>query len=400
VALVSQEFPPHTGFGGIGTQTAIKARGLAGRGHDVLVISHSHDLDRHEERVDGATTVRIPGGDARMPVNTEAARWVTYSAAVAAELHARQRQEPIDLIDFPDWGGEGFVYLLNRAEWEYVPVVLHLHGPVVMLSKAIGWPVPDSDLLRVGSFMEATCVRLADQVISSGTASADAVAEEYGYPRERMPIVHTGVDVERFAPDPSGAPEAPTVAFAGKVAPNKGINVLLDACLMLRPRFPDLRLRVAGRGEPHHVRQLEERARATGAPDLLDLCGYVPHEELPAFLTAAHVFAAPSVYEGGPGFVYLEAMACGLPAIATRGSGAEDAVRDGETGYLVDANDAPALAHSLGVLLADRVAREAMGRRGREFVVANASSAACLDALERVYAGVVARVTSRPAPAP
>jgi glycosyltransferase involved in cell wall biosynthesis len=385
IALVSQEYPPETAHGGIGTQTYLKAHGLAALGHEVHVVSHSTDGSRHETR-DGAVRVtRIPGADGRLPIRTDPARWLTYSvevAAAVADLHARAQ---FDVIDFPEWASEGYVHLLNRTEWDRVPTVVHLHGPLVMFAHTMGWPDTDSELYHVGTAMEGTCVRLADAVLSSSRCSAEWCARHYGLDVAKVPVLHTGVDTAHFR---SGGPKAerPTVVFAGKVAKNKGADVLVEACCRLAREVPGLRLELLGRGDPAFVAQLREQA--ADFPDLLDLPGFVSREELPARLARAHVFAAPSVYEGGPGFVYLEAMACGLPAVACSGSGASEAVRHGENGLLVPPGDAAALAAALGGLFADPAGREAMGRRARRFVEDEADSRACLRRLERFYADV------------
>jgi glycosyltransferase involved in cell wall biosynthesis len=128
-----------------------------------------------------------------------------------------------------------------------------------------------------------------------------------------------------------------------------------------------------------------------GADDLLEFCGPVEREQLPSFLSAADVFIAPSIYEGGPGFVYLEAMSCGLPVIACQGSGSSEAVIDGETGLLVPPNDLEALAGAAGRLLRDPEAAQAMGARGRQYVERHADMRECMRRLEAFYQGVINR---------
>src|SRR5262245_2104201 len=154
IALVSQEYPPETARGGIGTQAYAKAHGLASRGHEAHVVSHSTDMARHEYK-DGAVFVtRIPGGEARLAIHTEPARWLAYSVEVAAAVAGLHARAPLDVVEFPEWGGEGYVHLLNRAEWHHVPTVVHLHGPLVMFAHTVGWPSLDSELYRVGTAME------------------------------------------------------------------------------------------------------------------------------------------------------------------------------------------------------------------------------------------------------
>lgn len=385
IGLVSQEYPPETAHGGIGSQTYLKAHGLASRGHEVHVISHSPDHDRHDYQDGMVHIIRIPGFDERLPLYTEPARWLTYSAEVAAAVAALHERAPLDLVDFPEWGGEGYVHLLNRTEWNHIPTVIHLHGPLIMFAHTMGWPELDSEFYCVGTMMEATCLRLADAVFASGGPSANWCAEHYNLRREHIPILHLGVDTDLFRPHEVPKASRPTIVFVGKIARNKGVELLLEASSRLAGEYPDLQLRLIGRGDTDLAEELQARARADGLPDLLDLLGFVDRQALPKYLSRAHIFAAPSIYEGGPGLVYLEAMACGLPVIACAGSGAAEVVIPEENGLLVPANDSDALMQALRRLLADVKVREEIGKRARDYVLREANSKSCVARLEAFY---------------
>jgi glycosyltransferase involved in cell wall biosynthesis len=389
IALVSQEYPPETAKGGIGSQTHLKARGLSALGYEVHVISRAVNAKQSRRDDHGVQVTRVPGLDARMTVHTEAADWLGYSAEVAAALEALHARAPFDLIDFPEWGGEGYLHLLNRTEWNSIPAVIQLHGPMVMFARTIGWPEVNSEFYRVGTMMEEACVRLADAVFSSSACSADWCAKYYGVARERIPTIHTGVDTEFFAPRAVPKPDRPTIVFAGKLVRNKGVHLLLEAACQLAREFPGLHLSLLGRGDANIIGELRARASAAGLPDLLGLPGFVARNDMPEHLSRAHVFAAPSQYEGGPGFVYLEAMACGLPVIGCAGSGAAEVIREGENGLLVPPNDLDALIAALRGLLANKAESQAMGTRARGFVLAEADSRACLKKLEGFYASVI-----------
>jgi dTDP-4-amino-4,6-dideoxygalactose transaminase len=236
--------------------------------------------------------------------------------------------------------------------------------------------------------MERTCVRLADAVYSSSACSVDWCARYYGLAREHVPVLHTGVDTQLFRPGAASKERRPTIVFVGKVEPAKGIDVLVEATCRVAQDYPDVQLRIIGEGDPDFVQELRAQAAARDRPDLLEFTGFVRSSELPAHLNRAHILAGPSVYEGGPGFVYLEAMACGLPVIASRGSGAAEAVRDQETGLLVPPRDVDALAVALGTLLGSPDLRREMGARGRSVVNAEADSRLCLKRLEDFYRSV------------
>jgi glycogen(starch) synthase len=393
IVLASQEFPPETAHGGIATQTHVKAHGLAELGNDVVVITHSTDEGRSDYQDGRVRVIRIPGSPRGIDLYTEPARWITYSTMVATEISKLHEEERIDLVDFPDYGAEGYVHLLNRTEFNHIPTVVHLHGPLVMLAETLGWPEPGSDLLVVGEQMEEYCFRRADLVISSSRCSATWIEKGYGIPSQDIPVVHSGVDTQLFRPMTVPRDERPTIVFVGKLSGNKGAGVLLDACLVLRRRYPDLLLRLIAPRDDVLERDLLSKVAQAGAEEMLELTGFVTHERLPTELNRADVFAAPSDYEGGPGFVYLEAMACGLPVVAAEGSGASEVVIPGISGMLVPPRDPGSLAYALDRLLSNRSERNALGKSARGFVEREAERDSQIARLEGIYRNLVQRTT-------
>lgn len=395
ICFVSQEYPPETARGGLGTQTYAKAHGLSRLGHEVVVVSAAKGGVCTELSDGNITVIRIPGFHPRMPVYTDAAAWITYSSEVAAEVARLHGGEPLDLIDFAEWGGEGFVHLLNRSEWNYIPTTVQLHGPIVMFAKVVGWPAPGSELYRIGRLMEETSVRLADAVYSSSHYTKQWCVTEYGLDGSRIPVLHTGVDTERFRPGLAPKEERPTILFVGRVDRQKGVDVLLDAACILAAEVPGLRLRLIGDGNTALAAQLTCLARNRGFDDLVEVRGYVTHDKLPVELNRGHVLAVPSSGEGGPGFAYLEAMASGLPVIACREGGAAELITDRETGWLVGDRNVPELVEALRWFLTNPQACRRMGLQARKRVLDSADSAKCIAALEAFYTAVVYSVRKK-----
>ena len=390
IALVSQEYPP-AAHGGIGAQTQIKARGLVSRGHAVHVIAHSMSGQREEYTENGINIVRVPAYDDRMPIRDEPVRWLTYSVRVAEELAHLDASHPLDIVEFAEWGGEGYVFLLNRTEYEYIPAVIQLHGPLVMFAHTMHWPDRESEFYRIGTHMESTCLRLADAVYSSSQCSINWCVSHYQLSPENVPVLHTGVDTELFMPFEVDKESRPTIVFVGKLVENKGVIELAEAGLQLLDEFPDLQIWLFGGGESAVIEHLEAIGRRSSRSNFLQLRGFIDRNKLPEVLNRAHVFAAPSIYEGGPGFVYLEAMSCGLPVIACSGSGVSEVITPEETGLLVPPKDSQALARALRRLLSDPVLRQSLGMRARDYVLTEADSQVCLRRLESFYEVVVAR---------
>jgi glycosyltransferase involved in cell wall biosynthesis len=366
VCLVSQEYPPETARGGVGTQTWNKARWLARRGHAVHVLTCAARpaAEARTETRDGVAVHRMPPPGGEFPVYTTAAYWVGYSWAVLRELHRLTRTHTFDAIDFPEYGAEGFAYQLDRTAWNWLPVAVQLHAPLAMFVEQMGWPERGSEFDRVGTTMEGVSIRQADALMACSANIADLTARLYGVPRESIDVVHCGVDAEQFRPGGGEGGCPPTVLYVGNLAANKGVGVLLDAVLRLRAKYPALRLRVVGKAEGGYADELRERA--AGAD--VEFVGFVGRGDLPEFYRRADLFCSPAQYEGGVANVYLEAMACGRPVVASTAGGAPEAVTDGETGLLVPPDDVAAVARAIDRLLADPALRRRMGEAGRRRV--------------------------------
>ena len=155
-----------------------------------------------------------------------------------------------------------------------------------------------------------------------------------------------------------------------RLARHKGIDTVLHALAQLRDRYPDLRYAVVGTGE-EQVR-LGEEARQLGLGDRVRFLSHVPDRDLPAIYNCAEVYLGMSrLMEQrveGFGISIAEASACGLPVIAGRSGGIPEAVRDGDTGLLVDAERPEAVSDALRLLLDDPALRARLGRAARRSV--------------------------------
>ena len=389
IALVSQEYPPETAKGGIGSQTYAKAKGLSSLGHKVYVISRSIDEERHESLLGSVTVIRIPGLDHLLQEMTESVQWLSHSIVIAAEIDSLHKRVTLDLIDFPEWAAEAYSYVLNRTDWNTVPTVIQLHGPLVMFTHAMNWPELNSSFYKIGTHMEAICVQMADAVYSSSDCSTQWIRKYYNPQKENIPTIHLGINTELFKPHEVQKYDHPTIIFTGKIVPNKGVEELVDAASNLVKSFPDLQLHFIGRGQENYISLLKENANNLGAPNLLSFRGFIDKISLPEELCRAHIFCAPSYYEGGPGFVYLEAMACGLPVIGCSGSGVDEIIETGVNGLLVPPRDTKALEEALKLILTDTELAEQISLNAREFVLNEADSIHCINKLEAFYYSVL-----------
>jgi phosphatidylinositol alpha-1,6-mannosyltransferase len=200
----------------------------------------------------------------------------------------------------------------------------------------------------------------------------------------RMAQLAPGVDVERFHPDKKkdertaeiraryGLGDRPTAVCVSRLVARKGQDTLIKAWPLVLRDLPDAALLICS-GGPYKPK-LEQLVRENGLEKSVIFTGSVPWEHLPWYFAAGDVFAMPcrtrrgGLDVEGLGIVYLEASATGLPVVGGDSGGAPDAVRQGETGYVVPGGSGRETARRVVELLQDRALAERMGRAGRDWV--------------------------------
>ncbi len=370
ICLVSQEYPPESTDGGIGTQTWVKATGLVRAGHTVHVLSvGGEDAPPLATKEAGGVIVhRMRPPCADFPVYDNATYLLGYTWHVLGALCKLMETVKFDVLDFPEYGFEGAAYQIDRKVWNFVPTVVELHGSLGMFADRFGWPEKGSAFHRLGTSMEAISITQADVVMSCSASIAGVVSRDYGVPLAAIEVVHAGVDAEMFSPAPDGAwPARPTIVFAGKVVENKGVHHLVEAVLRLREKYPEVLLRVLGSSRRGLAETLKERVAKEHAEHHFDFAGFVDFALLPEHYRRATVVCMPSEYEA-LGNVYLEGMACGKPVIGSSAGGGSEAITDGVTGFTVPPNDVDALTAALDRVLGNGALQKQMGTEGRRSV--------------------------------
>ena len=214
--------------------------------------------------------------------------------------------------------------------------------------------------------LECRLLQDVDHVIAT---CSDEVRElrDLGLAAGRSSVIPCGVDTARFVPAPGPRRRRPLRLVAvGRLVPRKGFDTVIQALAGV----PDAELLVVGGPPPEllaedpEVRRLAAVADACGVRDRVRLVGAVPPEAVPDVLTSSDVAVTGAWYEPF-GIVPVEAMACGLPVVATDVGGHRDTVVPGHTGELVPPQDPEAMAAALRGLLADHRRRKEYGAAGR-----------------------------------
>jgi glycosyltransferase involved in cell wall biosynthesis len=199
----------------------------------------------------------------------------------------------------------------------------------------------------------------------------------------------TGVDVQAFRPTPEPA-GAPVVTLASRMLWEKGIGTFVEAARTLRERKVGARCVLVGLPDPQNPRSVSrEQLQAWHDEGVVEWWGF--RSDMQRVYADSHVVVLPTTYREGVPRVLIEAAACGRPAVTTDRPGCRDVVRDGQNGFLVPPNDAPALAAALARLLESAELRRTMGARGREIAEREFAQehviSATLDVYERLLPG-------------
>ena len=247
-------------------------------------------------------------------------------------------------------------------------IVALTHGHEVWWSKV--WPF---------SWVMKEIARSIDVATYLGDFTRSAIAPRFSDPKKLIKIA-PGIDTEHFKPRDTeelrrtlGLVDRQTIISVGRLVHRKGQDRLLEALPRIVERFPNATLIFVGEG-PHrdHLDSLVKRFKLER--NVLFI-GRIQYAELPEYIALGDVFAMPSrsrlfgLEVEGLGIVYLEASACGIPVVGGASGGAPDAVRHGETGYVVDGNDVGEISERIIQLLEDKYLRESMGSAGRQWVV-------------------------------
>ena len=286
---------------------------------------------------------------------------------VVRNLRKVIRQRNLETIWFGAAAPLGF-----SARWLRKAGATHIvaltHGHEVWWSKI--WPF---------SWAMKEIARSVDIATYLGEFTRSAIAPRFSDPRKLIKIA-PGIDTEHFKPrnvenlrKSLGLDNRPTIVCVGRLVHRKGQDRLVEAMPAILKRFPDAALVFVGEG-PHRA-HLEKLVKVKKVEKFVQFIGRIQYINLPEYIAIGDVFAMPSrsrffgLEVEGLGIVYLEASACGLPVIGGDSGGAPDAVKHGETGFVVDGNDVDAITHRIIQLLADKKLRDEMGSAGRQWAI-------------------------------
>lgn len=356
ILVINSEFPPIGG--GAGNASAHIAKGLVELGQQVTVLTATYkDLPRSEE-LDGVRVLRLPALR-RLSDRSSATEQISFmlSASILG-LWQLRRLRPDAVLAF--FGAPSGVAAWFWSFFFRLPYMVSLRGGDVPGFRPYDFARQHRLL---GPLLRQVWRRAAAVVANSEGLRQLGLAFE---PRVPVRVIPNGVDLGKFQ---AGARnwEPARLLFVGRVVYQKGLDLLLNALADLG----DLNWALDIVGDGPRIERLRRQADQLRIGARVNFPGWQSREELPKTYQQANLFVYPSRHEGMPNAV-LEAMASGLPVLATRIAGNEELVTT-ETGVLVPPEDTRALKASLAKLISDSSARERLGAAARKRVEAQYS---------------------------
>lgn len=386
LALMCPLSPPL--FSGAAAAAFRIGSGLVARGWEVTVLACRTPGQAERETIDGCEVRRLPGG--RLDPGQRLSALAKLRFSLSSARHVRQARQHYDAVLYFGAGRVALPSILACRRLRLPVVIRPTHladdSPSALRRRPFGRAVADT-LARAQGFV-AISPRLQQSI------DADPA-----WSRRPCALIPNAVDTARFTPasDEERAAlrrrlgwtrEERVVIFVGVLSPEKGVGDLLDAWERLdaEPRT-NTRLVLAG-GDLGRASNVELALRATRI-DGVQVAGQLHPEEVLDRLRAADHFVFPTRGEGLPNAL-LEAMACGLPCVASRLEGINDyLIEEGERGRLFPIGDAAALTRALEATLSDGEAAREQGRRARAWIEENASLAKVAGAYDAFLTSVI-----------
>lgn len=363
ILMVAPEQIPVPGGGSVEICMLSIAKKLV-KYHDVTIVSRQSGRLGRTSQIGKVKIVRVPSGSS-----------ARYIASVLAYLKGKH----FDLIQVDN---RPHYMARIKSAFPKTPISLFLHSLTF---------VP-----RTGAV--ATQLRKANVIIANSSSLKSSLGRMFPKVKHKIRKVHLGVDVSRFHPGSSKQKmrskqkyhlnRSFTILFVGRVIPRKGVDVLIKATRKVSQHIPRTKLLIAGSGKAGYIRKLKNQARRLHVS--AKFLGRISHGNIHHVYHAADCFVCPSQRHEAFGLVNVEAMASGLPAVASNIGGIGEIIKNKKNGYLVkNYRSASAFAKCIKRIARDRSLAKKLGQKGRKTVLRQFSWSNTASKLNTVYRSTV-----------
>lgn len=354
--MIAPEQFPVPGSGSVEVCMLAIAKHLAAQ-HTVTIVSRRLAGLSAVSKRHNVTIMRVAVGQSR-----------SYIAAVIAHIKDRH----YDLIQVDN--RPSFVTYVKQA-FPKTPVVLFLHS--------LTFVPPKATIVHH--------LKHADAIIANSSSLHKHLNIRFASEKHKIKVVHLGVDHTRFRPLRHKKASPFTILFAGRLIPQKGIPVILKSVQLLQRNMKQVKLIIAGRGKQRkYVRRLKARAAQMRIP--VRFVGMIPHQRIHRYYQTAHCFVCPSQKHESFGLVNVEALASGVPVVASNIGGIKEIVQHDHNGYLVNRyKDARQFAHYLLKIGRNPSTAQRLSRNARQTVLQHFTWAKTAQQVASIYKEMISK---------
>jgi glycosyltransferase involved in cell wall biosynthesis len=381
ILLLSNLYPPHA-LGGAEIVAADVAAGLERLGHEVFVLTSSFGLAKPQE--DGHTWRTLRSAppvhfDSHYPAWQQINQLAHYYRRYHCPANAIELRRVIgltnpDILFINEITGIGVISLLKLLRELKIPIVFYLQSYLLLYARS---PETKESHLHARWLKKLLIGSLPPPTYTSLMAVSNAVKQEYiraGYAPESIEVIYNGVDSRFLKPLPDKHSEeiatsntCTQLLYVGRLNTEKGILVLLKALDLLvnKQGLRNLHLRIFGDGDKSYINELRSFINEKQLFQVVTFCGRVPQNELIEYYDHSDMMLMPSLWQEPFALVTAEAMARGLPVIASNVGGTGERITHDGDGLLVEPGDEQALASAIKQMVEnpDKLARLAKAAR-------------------------------------
>ncbi|WP_347488638.1 1,4-alpha-glucan branching protein domain-containing protein [Desulfoscipio sp. XC116] len=386
ILILSWEYPPKT-VGGLARHVHDLSCALAALGDEVHVITCPVSSKGVYSLEQGVHVHRIPTD----LLNAENfMEWVGQLNSGMLELSGKLAEVfgPFDLVHAHDWlVGEAGGQICNRMN---LPLVATIHATEYGRNQGL-----HSDLQKHIHSLEQKLTERAALIIGCSRYMSQEIARLFNQPADKIIVIPNGVEPENILPEREKAPSEnsreKSIVFLGRLVPEKGVQVLIEALPLVMQKAGPVRLLIAGKGP--YQSDLADLAQRLDVAGQVSFVGFVNDHARNELLGRSDVAVFPSLYEPF-GIVALEAMAAGIPVVVSETGGLRDIIEHGVDGYCAPPGDAAMLAHYIAELLNNPELAQHFTRRARRNVAVKFNWQQIAAATLKVYAGAISRIST------
>ena len=377
IGLLSFEYPPETGFGGIGTYTWYHARALVKLGHRVTVLAGAtKTTELRSEEHDGVVVWRYRSDNGWMRAAEKLGAFQLWwsrnrlenGASMCEGLNRLLDKHRFDVIEMPECGAEGLFIDPRKI---HVPTVVKLHSPAKLI-------MPWYDVRGMDRWLCPQFERLGMRRATGYTSCSEFLADEahrrLGI-KVNIPVIPNGIDVELFDDQThidvrkkyDVARDQLVILFCGRMERRKGFHLCLDIVDAIIKNYPVTFLFAGQDTFKHMVNDFLPALDQTNAPGSVRYIGRLDQAEVRSCIRQCDVFLMPSMWENCP-YSCLEAMVAGRAIVASNVGGLPELVVDNETGSLASNEGPESFVTALARLIEDSALRERLGTSARRFI--------------------------------